>query len=1516
MNKIFQKTAKISGRIGLILLGLLIILMFLFDSSLLQTKLLNHWLAQQSRAMGISARVQHVDVSLLSRHVKIFGVEIYDHHQNLLLDLGILQTSVHSFSVSHLTLGVTHASDVEFRLRRYENDSVSNLKHIIDFFNTSPKDSNAPSFAIKSSAFFLKNANASYVDEVESKGDAYQFVDFKNMFLNNLNLSLKNVNIIDNTVLATIENLTFLEKKGFEITKFSARLSLSEKGVVARKLDVATARSNLNLDVKFTTETWKDYKNFVSNVKLYAQFRNTILDFKDLVYFAPKLEGKHNKFCVSGSVLGQVGNFRAKNFDISYGQNTRFFGDIMMSGLPKFKTTFFDVSIKNFTTTPKDVDDFLLPNANKIAVSKDLYKLSTTSLSGQITGFSSDLTAFLNINSAMGHVQTDFHFFHDTLTKTVDFSGDIDNSLLALGDLLNEKTLGNNLSLTGSFDGRFSSKSGMDLSINMTCENVEFQKRKINVISVKGDLENQLISATVSIDDDDGTAEFSGEMSIDPKNLYVNASGFFKNVDLVAFRLLKDTNQPLLSSKFSGKLSHFNLDSLIGFVTLSNLNLALKDTTFLLNNFAVSQQILQQGVSTKIDCDFFKANVFGDYKISNLNAIWNDIQTNYFSALKLSVEEIKSLENQEQHSPSKNSGNGQKQTVFQTLDLVLNVHKTGGLLSYFLPQIHLPQGANVQFGYNGNHQPLSLNIATKNATVYGFRVSNLDLNGHTRDSIFEINMDAKNLQTGNNRYFEDFSIATKFQNDFILWRFDWIGNSDQDRPIKGNLDGSMNVLSNNQTSLNIQNSKLFLGNQLWQFDPNSTIITDFTGVHFQNIRFFNQNNLSEYLKLNGDLSKNPNSVLNLAFNHYQLAPWTPIIKRIGMDIDGAISGEVDVFDFFNNLRFSTNLKIEDFSINQFNYETAFLQIIANEKTAENRIKFDIRNNGKNYLSADGYFYSTRKNQNFDINILISELDLSLLKNYMQSFSSSLTGKFGGQLTLDGPLRKPNFYGDLTLDNAVVKIDYLNTYYAIKPKKVVFSLDSVIFVNTNLEDVLNKTQGVLSGGLYHHRFKDFRTNLGLSMNNFLAMNTTHLHNETFFGKVFITGDAHLSGPVQNLLIDVHGRTEKNTELQINHSSKANISESNQFIHFVVPERKIDTTALDEPVVEMLPNNMTVRLNIDVTPDASVFFDMDAPLISGMINAQGTGNLRMNFESRTQNFTLFGDYVLQDGYYDFTFEDRSIGLGSLITKRFYIERGGTVQWTGNPGNMILDVSAIYSTRASLAPVLANRTITNTNTMRRVNVQSVITLSGRLPQPEIKFDFRLPNVDDDTRTEFFSVVNRDDENEMTQQTFSLLLLGGFTTPGDNSNIGAIGGGANNPVSMAYDMVFNQLNNVLQNLTGDNFNFGVIYRPEVLNNTQQTQLTMSTQFFDNRLLIDGHVGQGGLARNSLSNPDISTQQTFMREFNLEWRWTNRLSLKAFQRPNEREFRATSQMDYLSGGGIAYRREFDAFRPVFRRRK
>ena len=49
-------------------------------------------------------------------------------------------------------------------------------------------------------------------------------------------------------------------------------------------------------------------------------------------------------------------------------------------------------------------------------------------------------------------------------------------------------------------------------------------------------------------------------------------------------------------------------------------------------------------------------------------------------------------------------------------------------------------------------------------------------------------------------------------------------------------------------------------------------------------------------------------------------------------------------------------------------------------------------------------------------------------------------------------------------------------------------------------------------------------------------------------------------------------------------------------------------------------------------------------------------------------MYGDYTITEGSYLFT-------LQNIINKRFIIENGSTIQWTGEPLDARLNINAVY-------------------------------------------------------------------------------------------------------------------------------------------------------------------------------------------------------------------------------------------------
>ena len=97
--------------------------------------------------------------------------------------------------------------------------------------------------------------------------------------------------------------------------------------------------------------------------------------------------------------------------------------------------------------------------------------------------------------------------------------------------------------------------------------------------------------------------------------------------------------------------------------------------------------------------------------------------------------------------------------------------------------------------------------------------------------------------------------------------------------------------------------------------------------------------------------------------------------------------------------------------------------------------------------------------------------------------------------------------------------------------------------------LNNTETPSAEALESNNFSDWELGLDLSTDRLLVLNTEESEDELYYGTAFVSGEASISGPTDQLIIDVQGSTGSGTVFNI----PLNDSESfgdNSFIHFLI------------------------------------------------------------------------------------------------------------------------------------------------------------------------------------------------------------------------------------------------------------------------------------------------------------------------------------------------------------------------------
>jgi hypothetical protein len=146
---------------------------------------------------------------------------------------------------------------------------------------------------------------------------------------------------------------------------------------------------------------------------------------------------------------------------------------------------------------------------------------------------------------------------------------------------------------------------------------------------------------------------------------------------------------------------------------------------------------------------------------------------------------------------------------------------------------------------------------------------------------------------------------------------------------------------------------------------------------------------------------------------------------------------------------------------------------------------------------------------------------------------------------------------------------------------------------------------------------------------------------------------------------------------------------------------------------------------------------------------------------------------------------------------------------------------------------------------------------------------------------------------------MLGRFFPPSDRPTSGSLGLTQN-----TSELLSSQLSNWLSQ-TNEFVNLGVRYQAGDQITSQELQLAMSTQLFNERLSIDGQFGV-------TNNP--SRASNLIGDVNVDYKINadGRFRVKAYNQTNDNML-FTNQGPYRQGLGVFYREEFDSWNELMK---
>ena len=519
-------------------------------------------------------------------------------------------------------------------------------------------------------------------------------------------------------------------------------------------------------------------------------------------------------------------------------------------------------------------------------------------------------------------------------------------------------------------------------------------------------------------------------------------------------------------------------------------------------------------------------------------------------------------------------------------------------------------------------------------------------------------------------------------------------------------------------------------------------------------------------------------------------------------------------------------------------------------------------------------------------IAFTHLPLAMLNPFIPEDMAKLRGDLDGELTIEGSSDAPQSNGYLKLDTASVYIGAAGSTFRFDEKEVKVKNNRMLFDQYQLF-AYGKNPFLLDGEVNFNNLSRMTANLKMKASNLQLLNVKRNSESLVYGKLFVNLNSTLKGPLEALTmrgdLQLLGGTNMTYILQDSPLTvQDRLSDMVSFTSFA------DTVRRKMPRKPPLPlGGMDMLMTIRIDPAVQMSVDL-TPDQSSHVNLEGGGDLSFQYTPQGDMF-LNGRYTLTGGKVKYS-------MPVIPLKEFSIQEGSYVQWTGDPMDPMLNLTATERVRSS---------VNIQGSPRSVNFDVGIELKQRLENLGLNFTLSAP---EDMAMQ--DELNAKGPEERAKLAVSMLVTGMYLGNSSNGKVN---------VNMG-DALSNFLQSEINNIAGSalktvDISFGMETYDENSDKGGGSRTDYSFRFakrFYNdriRVVLGGRISTGENINNGQAQP-------FIDNVSVEYRLDNSGSryIKLFHNKNYESLLEGEIIE--TGAGVVLRKKMMHLRELFNFRK
>ncbi len=1291
---------------------------------------------------------------------------------------------------------------------------------------------------------------------------------------------------------ASIKSLALKEHNGLVLENAkvdSFRILPNE--ILLGSFELDTEHSQIKDFLSFKFDSFNDFKSFAKKIHIESDMSGSEIALSDLSYFLPGIvdskfikRNKDRKVSITGSFNGTVDHLEADNLFMTVDNLIEFTGSFTSSNLTNPQTALVSIYVNELKTSLNNirriVPEFNLPD--------QFYKLDPVSFTGDIEGFFKDFVIYGNLKSRLGNVELDTRLNTKAGVNNAEYSGE-----LALNNFNVKEWTGNEDFGFATLSAKIENGRGLTLENVKTdlvarLEKFEFRDYAYSNISLEGVLEKNLFDGKFSAKGPNVDMDFEGQLIIKDNYFKSDFLAVINKINPKAINLSDDYS--LVTGDFNISIEGKTLNEFSGSAELNNLAVVFKNKTFDFNEvYFSSAPLSNERRNLLLTSDIINASVDGKFDFGQLGASF----TNYIV----------------EHHPNwakKFKINTQDKRTNKIQDFVykIEVFDTKDYLELLKANELRFRGVTFEGAINLPDNTFSSNISIDSSFYKDYEFSAFGLSLTNSKKISKLILDLDKIAT-QGKYYEPLNIRSEVNGDDVKLEIKTKNVLDS----IGYVDLTLNIKPiDDMIQINVGNKNLQMFSADWEIDASNEIIY---GTDYLSIKDFVLSDGYRSLFIQ-DYKK---SGMEFTLENFDFLLVNGLINYDKIDFAGESKIYARVANVFTKPKIVADIRIPEFTLNDVDYGSLSVRLdddgdMAYASLNLNRVEDDLR------VLVNAEYNKLTKGVSGSVEM--RNMVMKIFEFIIDDGISKTDGIANLDVEVSGTIDDIKLNGTANVIGGQTRIDYIGSLIDLGTETFPVTDNFIDLTGVSLFDKFGN-QATMTGGLHHDLFTDFRTDLNMQANRFLALDTDKTDNPMYYGIGIGPISIDFAGPFSSTDISISATTGSGTVLNIPiEDSYYNIDQS--FIKFVPREDVLNPKEDDESQAMVKLEGVDVDMNLSITNDAQVNIIFDERL-NDVIKGVGNGDLRITI-ARDGKFNIYGEYEVDRGDYLFT-------AWGIVAKPFKVRRGGLITWTGDPINANLNIEADYDDlRAPVNILLAEYLVTNNVSLeqeakKRTRIDLTLKVGGTLYNPIVNFDIAFPELQGELRTYADSkmITLRENEADLNEQVAGLIMFRSFLP---SSTLGNVFTTSNSFVETTYntlsEFVSNQLSYLLSGflqealtdngfISGIDFEIGFSKNANLLEGAPQSdnylpdeiEVHFKPRFQNDKWGFDygtSFVNSNGRAANPIANYII-------HDFVLEYYLTadRRLKLRAYGKWDKDEVVFQNEQKY--GLGINYRKEF-----------